>query len=155
MTRRVVILDTQANRLKAAAMCSKAPDGWRVEFRAPTRSTDQNALMWARLTEISQQVEWHGMRLSPNDWKEVLTAGLKREVRPVPNIDGDGFVMLGLRTSEMTVAEMRDFMALVEAFAARQGVAFTDTAGNPAVGAGRPIHPDTQRAARTSTGGAA
>jgi hypothetical protein len=87
--------------------------------------------MWARLTDIAEQVLWHGQRLSAPDWKDLLSAGLKREIRAVPNIDGDGFVMLGLRTSAMTVGEMNDFIAFCEAFGARQGVVFS---GEPNAG---------------------
>jgi len=58
----------------------------------PTRTLDQNALMWARLTEISEQLEWpvDGKleRLEPEEWKDVLTAGLRKHQRVAAGIDG-------------------------------------------------------------------
>jgi hypothetical protein len=42
----------------------------------------------------------------------------------VPGIDG-GFVVLGLRTSQMSVAEMAELQTLIEAFGAQQGVRFS------------------------------
>lgn len=113
---------SRGNRDMIRRWLDKAPDGFRVEISEPRRSNDQNALMWVYLTEISRQVKWHGLTLSPEDWKDVLSAGLKREVRTVPNIDGNGFVALGMRTSTLTKAEMTDLIELILAFAAREGV---------------------------------
>jgi hypothetical protein len=112
----------KGNRDLIRRWLDKAPDGFRVEIAEPRRSNDQNALMWVYLTEISRQVKWHGLTLSPEDWKDVLSAGLKREIRTVPNIDGNGFVALGMRTSTLTKAEMTDLIELILAFAAREGV---------------------------------
>lgn len=95
-----------------------------VEVREETRSLDQNARLWAMLTEVSKQVVWHGAKLSPEDWKDVFTAALRRE-RVVPGING-GFVVLGQRTSRMTKAEMADLQMLIEAFGAERGIVFKD-----------------------------
>lgn len=94
-----------------------------LEIRKATRSTQQNARMWAMLDEISQQVMWHGQKLTAEDWKDMATAALKRQ-RVVPGIDG-GFVVLGQRTSKMTVGEMAELMDFLEAFGAEHGVRFS------------------------------
>lgn len=94
-----------------------------LEARKATRSTQQNARMWAMLNEISQQVQWHGQKLTAEDWKDMATAALKRQ-RVVPGIDG-GFVVLGQRTSKMTKAEMSDLLELIQAFGAQHGVKFS------------------------------
>ncbi len=65
---------------------------------------------------------WHGQRLTVADWKLVFMASLKQEMRIVPNIDGTGFVQLGRSTADLSVEEMSDLMAIIEAFAARYGV---------------------------------
>jgi len=93
-----------------------------VELRAETRSLEANARMWAMLGEISKQVEWYGQKLTPEDWKDMLTAAQKKE-RVVPGING-GFVVLGQRTSKMTRAEMSELQELMEAFGAERGVRF-------------------------------
>lgn len=91
----------------------------------PTRSLEQNARMWALLTDVSKQVQWpvDGRMewLTPEDWKHIFTAGLKREQRVAQGIDG-GFVILGQRTSQMSKREMGDLMTLIEAFGAERGV---------------------------------
>jgi hypothetical protein len=94
-----------------------------VEVRRETRSLEQNARMWAMLTDISRQVEWYGRRLSPEDWKHVFTAAISKQ-DVVPGIDG-GFVVLGKSTSRMTVGEMAELQTLMEAFGAQQGVRFS------------------------------
>lgn len=95
-----------------------------VEVKPETRSLEANARMWAMLTEISEQVDWYGKKLSPHDWKHVFTASL-RKLDVVPNLDGTGFVALGLSTSNMTRREMAELQELMEAFGAEKGVRFS------------------------------
>jgi hypothetical protein len=94
-----------------------------VEVKPETRTLPQNARLWAMLTDVSKQVDWYGRKLTPENWKDVLTAALtKQDV--VPGIDG-GFVVLGKSTSKMTKSEMAELQELIEAFGAQQGVRFT------------------------------
>ena len=94
-----------------------------VDVRPETRSLEQNARLWAMLTDISKQVEWYGHRLTPDEWKDVFSASLKR-TKVVPGLDG-GFVVCGQSTSKMTIAEMCELQELMEAFGAQKGVRFT------------------------------
>lgn len=93
-----------------------------LEIKKETRSLEQNRLMWAALTDISRQVEWYGEKLSPEDWKHVLSSSLRKQ-RAVPGIDG-GFVVLGLSTSKMSKEEMSELLELALAFGAQKGVEF-------------------------------
>lgn len=93
-----------------------------LEVRPEKRSDPQNRRMWAMLHDISEQVNWHGNRLTDEEWKDVFTAALKRQ-KVVPGLDG-GFVVCGQRTSKMTKAEMSELQELMEAFGAEQGVRF-------------------------------
>ena len=88
-----------------------------------TRSLEANACMWACLTDISRQVVWYGQKLTPDEWKEVISAGLRAQ-RVVPGIEG-GFVSLGVRTSKMSIKEMGNMIELCLAFGSQQGVRFT------------------------------
>jgi hypothetical protein len=124
MTRAVLILRNEADREKAAAWCRNAPDGTRLELKAARRSIEQNSLLWQRLTEVAHQVDWYGQKLSAEDWKDVMSASL-RKARVVPGIDG-GFVPLGMRTSDMTKQELSDLLELIAAFGAERGVVFRD-----------------------------
>jgi hypothetical protein len=91
------------------------------EHRA-TRTAGQNARMWAMLGDVARQVDWHGRRLAPEEWKDVFTAALKRR-RVVPGLDG-GFVVLGASSRAMSVAEMSELLALIDGFGAEHEVRF-------------------------------
>lgn len=94
-----------------------------LEVKPETRSLSQNARLWAILTDVSEQVEWYGRKLTPDDWKHVFTAALSKQ-DVVPGIEG-GFVVLGKATSKMTKSEMAELQTLIEAFGAQRGVKFT------------------------------
>lgn len=96
---------------------------WVLTIKPETRSLQQNARLWGMLNDISQQVDWYGRKLSPENWKHVFSAALKKQ-DVVPGLDG-GFVVLGLSTSKMTVGEMAELQELMEAFGAENGVRFT------------------------------
>lgn len=96
-----------------------------VSVKTDTRSTAQNSLLWSCLADVSRQVEWHGQRLDDEAWKDMATAALKRQ-RVVPGIDG-GFVVLGTRTSRMTVAEMSELIDFLHAFGDERGVQWSRT----------------------------
>lgn len=127
MSRAVVILNRASDRERVQAWAAKAPWGTRVTFQEAKRTSDQNARMWAMLTEVARQVKWHGQRLSADDWKLVFLSALKQELRIVPNLDGTGFVQLGRSSSSLSVGEMADLMDLIAAFGAREGVTFNTT----------------------------
>ncbi len=91
----------------------------------PTRNLDQNAKLWATLTDIAEQVDWYGKKLTPEDWKHLFTSSL-RKLQVVPNLDGSGFVALGLSTSKMSVREMSDLIELAQAVGAERGVILKD-----------------------------
>jgi hypothetical protein len=126
MSRATVILDSKARREQAARWCLNAPRGTRVTFAEAKRSTDQNAFMWAALTDIAVQVDWHGVKLSADDWKLIFMAALNQEMRLVPNLDGNGFVNLGRSSSNLSKAEMADLLELILKFGAERGVQFHD-----------------------------
>lgn len=78
------------------------------------RTTEQNKKMWAMLGDISRQIPWNvdGRKqyISADDWKVILTAGLRRNTRQAEGIEG-GVVLLGESTSKMT---KKEFALLVE-----------------------------------------
>lgn len=128
MGRALLVLHNDAMRSKAIDWIRRAPAETRVEFKGPKRTIPQNDRMWAMLTELSTQLLWHGQRLSTEDWKQVMLASLKQEMRIVPNIHGDGFVQLGRSSSDLSKDEMTDLMTIIEAFAARYGVKMKEPA---------------------------
>lgn len=125
MSKQIFRLAHEMARLRAIEAVKDAPDGFVVEVKEPTRNLDQNALLWALLTDIAAQVPWHGIKLTPDEYKDLLSAGLVKS-RVVPNIEGSGFVILGQRTSKMSKREFADLITLIQAFGAEKGVRWSD-----------------------------
>lgn len=127
MGRATIILNSNSARAKAVNWIHRAPPNTRVEFKHAKRSLPQNDRMWAMLTDIAEQLAWHGVKLTPDDWKLVMLDALKREMRMVPNIDGNGFVNLGRSSSDLSKDEMTALIELIAAFGAKHGVVFHDS----------------------------
>lgn len=125
MSRAQVILRSAADKARVANWAMQAPYGTRVEFKEVKRSIPQNDRMWAMLTDVARQLEWHGQKLSPDDWKLLFLDALNRETRVVPNLDGTGVVSLR-RSSDLSKGEMSDMIDLIAEFGARNGVEFGD-----------------------------
>jgi len=118
--RKIYRLVHDTARKLAAAQIMLAPDGYVVDIRPPTRNNLQNSLLWPWLTAISQGVVWYGQLLTNEEWKDVLTASLKRE-RVVPGING-GFVVLGQHTSKMSKKDFSELLELTIAFATQHSI---------------------------------
>lgn len=90
-----------------------------------TRSTEQNSRLWALLSDVSRQVQWPVdgklQLLSPEEWKDIFSAAHTKGQRVAQGIEG-GFVMLGARTSRMSIGDMIDLQTLIEAFGVEHDV---------------------------------
>lgn len=115
-----------AHRARALEWLTKAPDGYVMTIAEPTRNNMQNALMWALLADIEEQAEHCGMKFSAEDWKDLLMAQLRKEMRMVPNLDNNGFVAIGNRTSKLSKTEFSDLIELIYKLGAEKGVTFHD-----------------------------
>ncbi len=126
MSRLLLILNNAADRARAVHLIGHAPPGTRLEFKQIKRTLDQNARMWAMLTDVATQVPWgwEGEKLSTDDWKDIFMQGLKRELRTAPNLDRRGVVALGRSTSDLSKEEMSDLLGLIAAFGAKHDVIF-------------------------------
>ncbi|MEB0311530.1 recombination protein NinB [Pseudomonas sp. 10B1] len=96
------------------------------------RTLEQNAKLWAMLGDISRQVEWpvNGVmqRLDAEDWKSLMTAAARQEVRMAAGIDG-GVVMLGVSTKRMTVRELGDVIECMYAFGVNKNITWSEPKG--------------------------
>lgn len=128
MSRYLVTIHSTADRERIARILAAAPFGSRVEVKAAKRTLPQNDRMWAMLTDIAQQLPWHGQTLRPDDWKLIFLDALKRELRLVPNIDGTGFVNINQSSSDLSKSEMSDLIELMHEFGAKHRVTFHDDA---------------------------
>ncbi len=123
MSKSYFVLAHKKARESAIKCVSQSPDGYVVEVKPKTRSLEQNSRLWAMLSDVSRQVNWHGRFLTPENWKDIFTASLKKQ-DVAPGIEG-GFVVLGSSTSSMTVKEMVDLQELINAFGIENDVFFS------------------------------
>ncbi|WP_049885993.1 recombination protein NinB [Taylorella asinigenitalis] len=104
----------------------QAPASYRCEIKERTRTLDQNAKLWAMLTEVSKQLQWQVngelTYLTPSEWKDIFTASLNQETNRIAKGLRGGYVMLGLSTSKMTKSQMIELIEFISAFCAEQGV---------------------------------
>ncbi len=126
MSKRILKLTGSLARQAACRHVNEAPDGYIVTIAEPTRNLEQNAKMWAMLAELADQTDWHGNKLNPEEWKDLLSAGLVQS-KVVPNLTGNGFVILGQRTSKLSKSQFAALIELITAFGVERGVVFSDS----------------------------
>ena len=126
MNKRIWKLTGEIAKKAACREILAAPEGYVVTLAEPTRTLDQNSLLWPLLTEVSKQVDWYGNKLTADEWKDVFSAAMKKQ-KVVPGLDG-GFVVCGQSTSRMGKREFSDLVELIYAFGAEQGVVFSGQA---------------------------
>lgn len=119
------------------AVCEFATNHWKQAAEAgkplfvkftddATRNLEQNAAMWPILEAFSEQLTWpvngQMVRMSAEEWKDVLTAAYRQEnARLAMGLNG-GVVMLGLRTREFGKKEFSEWLDFLNATAIERGV---------------------------------
>lgn len=126
MSRASIVLRGAADRERATNWIAKAPPGTRLEFKASKRSLPQNDRMWAMLSDVSEQLTWHGVKLKASHWKILFMDALQGELFTVPDIYGIGVVSLGRSSSDLSKDEMSQLIELIAAFGAEHDVKFGD-----------------------------
>ena len=76
--------------------------------------------------DVSRQHEYHGLKLSPEDWRTLFMDALDREARMVPNLDGDGLISLGRSSSALSKEEFSNLISTVFEWGNRNGIEWSD-----------------------------
>ncbi len=119
MSRLVLTVYTDDDRVKASTRIISAPAGTRLEFKAPKRSLPQNDRMWLILSKVAK-LDWRGQHYSETEWKDYFMHAYRGE-KWMPAEDG-GMVPIGRSTSDLSKTEFGELMELMEAFCARQNI---------------------------------
>ena len=113
-------------RRRAVEAVQSAPDGMVVRISEPKRNGDQNAAMWPILDAFSEQLEWpvNGkmVKMTAEEWKDILTAAFRQEVPRVAMGLNGGMVMLGHKTREFGKREFSEWLDFLHATAVERGV---------------------------------
>jgi hypothetical protein len=126
MSRALLVLANDSVRARAVSWIAKAPPGTRLEFKEPKRTTAQNARMYAMLTDIARQKEHCGRRYTVDEWKVLFMHACGRETQFAPALNGNGFLPLGYRSSDLSKQEMSDLIEFMLSWGAENGVVFHD-----------------------------
>lgn len=151
MGRALLVLDTPEVRAKAVHWIGKAPEGTRVEFKASKRTLPQNDMLWALLTEVSQQLDHGGTKYDPAQWKAIFLHAFGREVSFLPSLDRKTFLPLELSSSDLSKDEMTDFIEFIMKEASERGVVFKDHRQIDNTNSGEAPLPEPDTADDTST----
>ena len=105
----------------------KTPEVKVNEDYDPSRSNDQNSLMWKILDAFSKQKPWpvngESVLMDAESWKDVLTAAFDADTQPrVARGYNGGVVMLGRRTSKWGKAKFSEFIDWLQAAAVEMNV---------------------------------
>lgn len=125
MNRSTFILHSDADRTRAIGAVRVAEAGGRVEVKGAQRNLDQNAAMWAALTDVAA-AKPGGRDLTTDQWKVLFLHAWGREVEFLPALDGRTVVPYGHQSSsELSRAEMSSLLDFIHAWGAENGVIFS------------------------------
>lgn len=124
MSGQTIILATRRQREIAHDLVTRAPTGAVVNIRAAARTSDQNAKMWALISDISR-AKPEGRTHSPDVWKSLFMSACGHAVQFENGLNGQPFPV-GFRSSRLSKSEMADLITCIEEYGARHGVAWSE-----------------------------
>jgi len=130
MKGQTVILRGPTQRAFAKRLIDAAPDDAVVIVKAGTRSADQNAKMWAMLSDISR-AKPQGRRHTSEVWKCLFMSACGHAVQFQMGLDGNPFPV-GFSSSKLSKAQMSDLIEFIYSYGAEHGVKWSDEWGNDA-----------------------
>lgn len=137
MENRLFILAHDTARQGAQKAIGEAPDGYVVRISKPARSRDQNDKLHAMFADVAKHCEFMGEKRDLETWKRLLVDAFARlkaaEGQPltgsgqiVPNLDGTGFVQLGVQTRKLKKAECSELIEFLYAWGTEKNVRWSD-----------------------------
>jgi hypothetical protein len=97
-----------------------------VAERETGRTAEQNAKMWAMLSEISEQIEHAGHKYDPDRWKALFMHACGHEVQFLPLLDGKGFMPYFHSSRKLSKKEFAALLDFITEWAAAHDVHFAD-----------------------------
>jgi len=124
MTGHTVILESGRHRDRARKLIDVAPSGSVVTVKPAKRTLDQNAKLWAMLSDVSIS-QPGGRKHTPDDWKALFMNACGWECQFAMGLDGRPFP-IGFRSSQLTKGQCADLITFIQAWGDENGVRWTD-----------------------------
>jgi hypothetical protein len=124
MAGQTIILRGPHQRDLARSWIDIAPQNAVVNIREEARNKDQNAKMWAMLSDISR-AKPEGRLHTPEMWKALMMKACGHEVQFLNGLDGEPFPA-GFRSSKLSKGQMRDLIEFIAFYGAQHGVKWSD-----------------------------
>lgn len=119
-----VILAGPSQRAFAKQLIDRAPYEAVVTIKAATRSNEQNAKLWAMLSDLSR-AKPEGRLHTPDVWKQLVMHACGHAVQFEIGLNGQPFPT-GFRSSRLSKAQMGDLIEWIYAYGAEHGVVWTE-----------------------------
>lgn len=120
------ILDCPRARQEAMRLIMAAPNGSVVTVKAAKRTVDQNAKMWAMLSDVSM-AKPQGRCATPDVWKSLFMQACGHAAQFELGLDGRPFPV-GFKTSALSKAEMADLITFILQYGDANGVTWSNEA---------------------------
>ena len=121
----VIILRGLEQRALACGIIKAAPVDAVVTVKPAARSADQNAKLWAMLSDIAR-AKPEGRVMTPEMWKAAMMNALGHEILWQPGIDNGPPFPAGFRSSRLSKAQMGDLLEFITEYGTRHGVKWSD-----------------------------
>lgn len=125
MTGQTVILRGDVQRQFAKRLIDAAPVDAVVNVKEAKRSVDQNAKMWAMLSDVSR-AKPEGRTHTTEVWKCLFMQACGHEVQFLMGLDGNPFPS-GFKSSRMSVRQMCELIDFIDAWGSERGVKWLET----------------------------
>ncbi|WP_282091310.1 recombination protein NinB [Epibacterium ulvae] len=123
MAGQTVILTGSSQRRFAHSLIEQAPVGAVLNVKKAKRTVDQNAKMWAMLSDISRAAP-EGRRWTTDVWKSAFMHALGHEIMWQQGLNGEPFPT-GFRTSKLDKDQMADLITMIQEYGDRHDVRWT------------------------------
>lgn len=120
MIGQTIRLVSKLNREQAKRLIDQAPDRALVNIRPESRSTEQNALLWSLLSEVSR-ARPDGRTHTPDVWKALFMQACGHAVQFEVGLDGNPFP-LGFRSSRLTKEQFTDLIEFILQYCAEKHI---------------------------------
>ncbi len=120
-----IILRGESQRSLAKRIIDAAPLDAVVNVAEAKRNNDQNARMWAMLSDVSR-AKPEGRHWVAETWKAAFMQSLGHQCQFAEGLDGSGPFPIGFRTSRLTVKQMADLITVIAEYGDRHGVRWSE-----------------------------